>query len=90
MTKQWNQFDHQRAFKYLKCIVDRVQSAGARVASCGEGKLTLYWPEGETIHLRRYHHGPYRWVIFTADGYNSLILARRDPSIYELQTALPD
>ena len=88
--KKWNYFDHGRVYPYLETIANKVQSMGAQVSSCGEGKISIHWPERETIYVRRYHQGPYRWQIFTASKYRSLILAQRDPSIRELQTASLD
>ena len=88
--QHWKQFDHREAYSYLKAIVEQVQPMGVQVGSCGQGKITLHWPEGETIHVRRFRGGAYRWLIFEASGSNSLTLAKRDPSIRELQTALED
>ena len=88
--QQWKQFNHREAYSYLKAIVEKVRPMGAQVGSCGERKITLGWPEGETVHVRRFRGGAYRWHLFTASAYNSLTLARRDPSIRELQTALED
>ena len=88
--QKWDQFDHHGVYSYLNTIVEKVQALGAQVGSCGNGKLTLQWPGGEIVHVRRYHQGPYRWLIFTASKYKSLTLAKRDPSIRELQTATQD
>mgnify|MGYP001818115374 FL=1 len=88
--QHWEHFDHREAYSCLKAIVEKVQPLGARVGSCGERKITLDWPEGETIHVRRFQRVAYRWLILAASGRNSLTLAQRDPSIRELQTALED
>ena len=86
----WDQFKHHGVCQHLKAIVDKAQSLGAQVGSCGESKITIQWPEGETIFVRRFQEGPYRWLLFTASEYQALILANRDPSIRELMTALQD
>lgn len=86
--KQWHQFNHRDVYPYLKAIVEQVRPMGAEVSSCGEGKITLQWPEGELVYLRRFREGPYRWLLFTEANCQSLTLANRDPSILELQTAL--
>jgi len=87
---QWNQFRHHGVCQHLEAIVDKAQSMGAQVGSCGENKITIQWPEGETVFVRRFQEGPYRWLLFTASKYQALILANRDPSIRELKTALQD
>lgn len=90
MIEQWCRFNHRGLRLHLRAIVDGARTLGAQVDSCGEGKVTLHWPDGESVHVRRFGHGPYRWLIFTASGYRALVLARRDPSIRELRTALQD
>ena len=87
---QWNQFNHPGVCEHLKAIVEKAQSMGAQVGSCGESKITIQWPEGETVFVRRFREGPYRWLLFTASKYQALILVNRDPSIRELMTALQD
>jgi hypothetical protein len=88
--KHWNQFKHHGVYQHLKAIVDKAQSMGAQVASCGESKLSIQWPEGEIVHVRRFDQGPYRWLLFAHSRKQSLFLESRDPSIRELQTALHD
>jgi len=88
--KPWNQFKHRGVYTHLKTIVEQVQSMGAMVSSCGEGKITILWPEGKTVYVRRYQQGPYRWLLFTTSANRLMLLQDRDPSIQELQTAFRD
>jgi hypothetical protein len=65
---EWNQFNHRDLHLHLKAIVDKVQPMGAQVSSCGAGKITIEWPDGKTIFVRRFRQGPYRWLLFMASS----------------------
>ena len=87
---EWSHFDHHDLYPHLKAIVDKVQPMGAQISSCGEGKITIQWPDGKTVFVRRFRQGPYRWLLFTSSRNHLMHLQGRDPSLRELRTALQD
>jgi hypothetical protein len=87
---EWNQFNHCDLQPHLKAIVDKVQPMGAQVSSCGAGKITIEWPDGKTVFVRRFRQGPYRWLLFMASSNQLMHLEGRDPSMSELRTGLQD
>jgi hypothetical protein len=87
---EWNQFNHHDLHPHLKAIVDKVQPMGAQVSSCGAGKITIHWPDGETVFVRRFRQGPYRWLLLMTSSNQSMHLKGRDPSMSELRSPLQD
>lgn len=87
---EWNQFDHHDLHPHLKAIVDKVQPMGAQISSCGAGKITIQWPDGKTVFVRRFRQGPYRWLLLMTSRHQLMHLEGRDPSMSELRSALQD
>jgi hypothetical protein len=83
----WDAFEHHGAYNDLKAIVFTATSMGAQIGSCGERKLTIRWPNGCVVHIRRYLDGRFRWLLFTHSDCRAIFLSNRDPSISELQRA---
>lgn len=85
-----DQFANHDVAEHLRDIVHTVKAVGAEVDFCGENKITIRWADGETVHVRRFRGGTFRWLVFTAVKYRALLLADRDPSLRELQTVRQD
>ena len=85
-----DQFKHYGGCTDLRVIVQAVEAMGAQVDSCGENKITIQWPSGETVYVRRFRGGSFRWLLSTASDYRALLLPDRDPTIQELLTVLQD
>jgi hypothetical protein len=81
----WDTFAHDDAYDDLKIIVQRATSMGARTSSYGERKLTIEWPDGCVVHIRRFVTGRSRWLIFTESGRQAVFLSDRDPNLRELR-----
>jgi len=81
----WDTFEHDDAYDALKGIVQMATSMGARTGSCGERKLTIQWPDGCVVHIRRFVSGRFRWLLFTQAGCHAVFLSDRDPSPRELR-----
>jgi hypothetical protein len=81
----WDTFEHDDAYDDLKIIVQRATSMGAKTSSYGERKLTIEWPDGCVVHIRRFVAGKSRWLIFTESGRRAVFLSDRDPNLRELR-----
>lgn len=86
----WDSFNHDNAHSELMAIVDQTRLLGVRPGSYGARKLTLKWPDGRTIHIRRFLEGRFRWLVFTDRGCRAVFLAHREPNLHELRNALSD
>lgn len=85
--KSWDSFNHDFAYDELIAIVRQANAVGVQVGSHGARKLTLLWPDGRTIHLKRFVMGRFRWLLFTDSGCRAVFLANRDPNLSELRDA---
>lgn len=83
----WDSFNHDPAYIELRSIARHASSLGAEVGSCGVRKLTLRWPDGRTVHIKRFLRGRFRWLLFTEDDFRAIFLAHRDPNPFELRRA---
>ena len=86
----WDTYEHNDAYDDLKTIVNTATSMGAEPSSCGKRKLTIRWPDGGIVHIRRFLNGEFRWLIFTQAGRQAVFLANRDPNLRELQGSCAD
>lgn len=83
--RAWDTFEHNDAYDDLKAIVHLAASMGGQPSSCGKRKITIKWPDGGIVHIRRFLHGKFRWLIFTQAGWEAVLITDRDPSMQELQ-----
>ena len=86
----WNRFPHLGIHHHLHAIAEAVTPHGVRLGSVADGEITLQWPDGETVFVRRYRKGPYRWRLATTRDRQEMFLSERDPSLAELKTAIRD
>ena len=84
--KKWDRFAHNGVYAHLQAIVSKVKPMGAEIGSSGDGEITLRWPQGETVYVRRYRKGRRRWRLATNGNKRVMHLIDRDPDISELQT----
>jgi len=86
----WNRFPHLGIHHHLHAIVEAVTPHGVRLGSNADGEITLEWPDGATVNVRRYRKGPHRWRLATIHDLQEMFLSGRDPSLTELKTAIKD
>jgi hypothetical protein len=83
--RSWDTFEHDDAYDDLSAIAHTATSMGAQTCSCGQRKLTIQWPDGCIVHLRRFVSGKFRWLLFTQEGRHAILLSGRDPNVRELR-----
>jgi hypothetical protein len=85
--KEWSRFAHAGVREQLQMIIAVVRAMDVEIGSSGDGEITLRWPDGERVYVKRYRRGKWRWRLATNNDARVLRLEDRDPTLAELQTA---
>ena len=86
----WNTYDHDDAYNDLRVLANRASSLGAKIGSCGPRKLTIKWPDGGIVHIRRFLNSRFRWLVFGHADYHAVFVTDRDLSLSDLKRAAAD